>query len=94
MVDCEVIRDLIPLVNDDVASEESKRVVNAHCERCGDCRRLLLDEGGGQPDDNRIIRALKRSVLTTQLAVLAGGILIGIWFTGSNNILYNFYIMP
>jgi hypothetical protein len=94
MVNCDVIRDLIPLVNDDVASEESKKVVNDHCESCSDCRKLLTNEISYQPKDEKIIKALKKSVLTTQLAIVAIGILIGIWFTGSNNALYNFYIMP
>ncbi len=62
--------------------------------RPGECRGLLAHERGRPPEDDRIIWALKKSVLTTQIAVLAAGILIGIWFTGSNNIFYNFYIMP
>ncbi|MGI6616229.1 MAG: zf-HC2 domain-containing protein [Dethiobacteria bacterium] len=94
MVDCDVIKDLIPLVNDDVASEESKKIVKDHCEGCSNCRGLLVSESGPQPTDDRIIRALKKSVLSTQIALLAIGVLIGIWFTGSNNTLYNFYIMP
>ena len=94
MVDCDVIKDLIPLVNDDVASEASKKIVGHHCERCSDCRSLLLGERGCPPEDDRIISALKKSILTTQIALLAAGILVGIWFTGSNNTLYNFYIMP
>lgn len=94
MVDCDVIKDLIPLVNDDVASEASKKIVDDHCERCSDCRGLLGGERGRPPEDDRIIRALKKSVLTTQIALLAAGILMGIWLTGSSNTLYNFYIMP
>jgi hypothetical protein len=94
MVNCDVVKDLIPLVNDDVASEESKKLVNSHCENCSDCRTLLTNEPGCQPKDEKIIKSLKKSVLTTQLAIVTFGILIGIWFTGSNNTLYNFYIMP
>ena len=94
MVNCDVVKDLIPLVNDFVASEESKKIVNIHCENCSDCRKLLTNEIIYQPKDEKIIKSLKKSVLTTQLAVVTVGILIGIWFTGSNNTLYNFYIMP
>lgn len=94
MVDCDVIKDLIPLVNDDVASEESKKMVGLHCESCSDCRELLSNKIGYQPKDEKIIKALKKSIFTTQLAVGSIGILIGIWFTGSQNTLYNFYIMP
>lgn len=94
MVDCDVIKDLIPLVNDDVASEESKKMVRLHCENCSDCRELLINKSGAQPKDEKIIKALKKSILMTQLAIVSSGILIGIWFTGSHNTLYNFYIMP
>lgn len=37
-VKCEVVRDLMPLVIDDVASEGSKRLVQAHMEDCEGCR--------------------------------------------------------
>jgi hypothetical protein len=94
VVNCEVVKDLIPLVNDDVASEESKKIVNNHCESCGDCRNLLTNKPVYKPKDENIIKALKKSVLTTQLAIVAIGILFGIWFTGSYNTFYNFYIMP
>lgn len=94
MANCDVIKDLIPLVNDDVASEESKKIVSIHCENCDACRKLLTNKISYQPKDEKIIKALKKSVLTTQLTIVSIGILIGIWFTGSNNTLYNFYIMP
>jgi hypothetical protein len=94
VVNCDVIKDLIPLVNDDVASEESKKIVNNHCESCSDCSNLLTNKPSYKPKDEKIIKALKKSVLTTQLAIVSIGILIGIWFTGSNSTLYNFYIMP
>lgn len=35
---CEVIRDLMPLVADDVASGESKELVREHMEQCEVCR--------------------------------------------------------
>ena len=94
MVSCDVINDLIPLVNDYVASEESKNLVYSHCEKCNDCRKLLATKTICRPKDEEIIKSLKKSVLATQLFILSIGILIGILFTGSNNVFYNFYIMP
>lgn len=35
--DCEVVRDLMPLVLDDVASGGSKRMVSAHLQTCAEC---------------------------------------------------------
>lgn len=37
---CEIIRDLIPLMEDDVCSEQSKKAVLEHIEECEKCRRL------------------------------------------------------
>lgn len=37
-VKCGVVRDLMPLVADDVACEESKELVNGHIESCETCR--------------------------------------------------------
>jgi hypothetical protein len=36
-VDCEVVRDLIPLYADGAASEQTRRFVCAHLSECGDC---------------------------------------------------------
>lgn len=36
---CEMIRDLIPLVNDQVASEKSRQAVAEHLSGCEECRR-------------------------------------------------------
>ena len=35
--ECNVARDLMPLVIDDVASEESKQYVNEHVAECTEC---------------------------------------------------------
>ena len=45
-VDCNVIRDLLPLYADKVCSEESRRLVETHLQDCPQCRetaRLLQD---------------------------------------------------
>lgn len=40
-INCEIIRDLLPLYADNVCSEESRRLVESHCEGCGECRERL-----------------------------------------------------
>jgi len=40
---CNVARDLMPLVIDGVASEESKQLVNEHLEACDECARAYAD---------------------------------------------------
>ena len=36
--DCEIVRDLIPLYVDDVCSNETKKLVNKHFEKCNQCK--------------------------------------------------------
>lgn len=43
--ECAVIGDLLPLYVDDVCSEESRRLVSEHLERCAACRALYEDMG-------------------------------------------------
>ncbi len=39
-MDCNIIRDLLPLYVDDCCSEESKKNVEAHLENCPECRKI------------------------------------------------------
>lgn len=38
-IDCQIIRDLLPLYNDKTASESTVRLVKEHLEACPECRR-------------------------------------------------------
>lgn len=42
-MDCKIINDLIPLYIDGCCSEESKKAVNEHIEKCSSCKKLLED---------------------------------------------------
>lgn len=39
-IQCEIIRDLIPLMEDDVCSEQSKAAVLEHIKKCEECRKI------------------------------------------------------
>ena len=39
MKDCGIVKDLLPLYAEDMASEETTAFVKAHLETCGDCRK-------------------------------------------------------
>lgn len=98
VIDCEVIQDLIPLVNDGAASEASVRLVREHCSQCSACNALTVDQTynrtEAQTKDQQNLKTLKRSIYSAQLILAVIGILVGIWFSDSNNVLYNFYLMP
>lgn len=99
-VHCHVIRDLIPLVIDDVASPESKQLVFQHLETCAHCREEFQNISGimtkelPEPRDEKVIRSIKLRLYYMQLLVLVAGIALGIGLTNSFGMFYNLLIMP
>lgn len=65
-IKCEVARDLMPLVADDVASEASRTLVNEHMESCENCKAYYagmtaqLEKDTSQPEDSNFIRFCRR----------------------------------
>ena len=41
---CEIIKDLLPLYEENLLSEESKTFVEDHLKTCPDCENLLKDQ--------------------------------------------------
>lgn len=86
-ISCGVCRDLAPLVQDGIASEDSAALVHAHLAGCPACRSQfpgLWAEAGqappappAGPDDARVLRRLRRRVNLWLLAFLAAGMLLG-----------------
>lgn len=89
-VKCEVVRDLMPLVADEVASEGSRELVKAHMETCETCKAYYdgmtsqLEKSGPQQTDTNFIRfcrkmekrfRMKRVILIFTIV----GILLGGW---------------
>ena len=100
-ISCQVCEDLIPLVRDGVASEDSTRLVISHTSSCDSCRQLLEADGFRitekplpLPDDRRILSRMKKRFYLLGLFLLAFGIGLGIFFTNSAGMFYNFAIMP
>lgn len=69
-ITCDVCRDLIPLVVDGVASEDSEKLVEGHTAHCEACR-AYMQEGGPvdlpNPDDIKILNRLKRRMTVSAL---------------------------
>ncbi|WP_052447417.1 hypothetical protein [Clostridium polynesiense] len=95
----EVIQDLIPLVKDGVASEDSIELVKEHAVFCENCKEEL-ESISSKPvterdiDDVKIIKAIKRSMTLTSMIILIIGSILGIAMTNSFGMFYNFLIMP
>jgi len=99
-VSCRIIRDLIPLVKDGVASDDSARLVTEHVKRCEMCKAEFdLCEGAAMEphpsiQDEKIIAAIRRSIYATRLAVLFIGAVVGVALSNSMGMFYNLLIMP
>ena len=52
-VDCDVIRDLLPLYADDACSEKSRDLVKEHLLDCPDCRQMLIRLKETQIEDDQ-----------------------------------------
>ncbi|MBQ9252382.1 MAG: zf-HC2 domain-containing protein [Clostridia bacterium] len=40
-IDCEIIRDLLPLYVDDICSDQSRQAVDEHLRECAECKQML-----------------------------------------------------
>ena len=65
--DCEVVRDLMPLVIDEAASGTSRGIVETHLKECPDCRKTMeemraeLAERKAVPEDKEFVRFVKNT---------------------------------
>ena len=92
-IPCAVCRDLMPLVQDGVASPESEALVKAHLAACPACRALRQGADAPAvpelpaPDDGKILQKLRRRYSTHLLMLAFAGIAAGIalGYTGRSN---------
>lgn len=99
-MNCNIIKDLIPLYIDGCCSEESKKTVEEHIENCNECKQLLKDMD--TPSDVITISApskkfaklgeWKASILQSVLLFLSFGIItIGVALEAYNHGFLNGY---
>ena len=86
---CAICRDLLPLVQDGVASPESEAAVRAHLQGCEACRALWPEAGESGtpaplPDDEKVVRQLRQRINGWLLAFIAAGLLLGLACSRSN----------
>ncbi|MEQ8198845.1 MAG: zf-HC2 domain-containing protein [Clostridiaceae bacterium] len=96
---CDIIRDLIPLVKDGVASEDSTDIVREHILSCQCCKEefdtfesIKFEEATIK--DAKVISAIKRSIFIWRLTILLIGAAVGAALSNSMGMFYNFLIMP
>lgn len=100
-VACPVIRDLIPLCRDGVASAESVQLVKTHTAGCEKCRREYEEPGAVLPPpapqiqgDQGLMRRIRRRSYQMLGIFLVVGAVLGALITFNSNVFYNFLLMP
>ena len=86
---CEICRDLLPLVQDGVASPESEAAVRAHLQTCEACRALWPEAGESStpaplPDDEKVVRQLRQRINGWLVAFVGAGLALGLACSRSN----------
>lgn len=98
-VSCAVVQDLMPLVQDGVASPESEALVKAHIASCPDCRAMweaLPDAPAEEitlPDDAEVLRKVRLHVRLWLLVVIVVGLTLGmtVLFRGITGLIFVFF---
>ncbi len=86
-MDCEIIRDLLPLYADGLTSDFSNRIIEDHIHNCGDCRRLRNDMCAPlepEPEETqeqileRVYRKQRRKTVLFWTAIILA-LVLGVW---------------
>ncbi len=93
-ISCEMCMDLMPLVQDGIASEDSALAVALHIQDCPDCARHFEGEIPQPSDSKKILEKIQRKARTFTAMLLMFGIFYGLGLTASSGIFYNVIIMP
>ena len=93
-ISCDVCIDLMPLVKDEVASNDSKQAVYEHLKTCPNCRLLYGQEVNYQNSDQKIISVIKKNISYLCFIIILLGILFGISISSNQFMFYNILIMP
>ena len=96
-ITCDMCMDLMPLVKDGIASEDSRMAVEEHIKNCEACRKLY-DGERAEPSINvdleRELGKLKRKLQIFSTVLMMFGVFFGLSLTASDDMFYNSLIMP
>ena len=100
-ITCEVIRDLMPLVADGVASEDSVRLLERHLEHCPECKDLYdgmcipkAVANAAATDDKKVMSYIRKKLVLLIALILFIGAVVGVLFIDTEFILQNILLMP
>ena len=93
-ITCEICMDLIPLVQDGVAAEDSVFAVEQHIKNCPQCRAIWEGQIPHPADSGRLLEKFQYRTRVFMWMVLMFGVFFGLSLTASSGLFLNSLIMP
>ena len=97
-ISCDMCKDLLPLVKDGIASEDSCLAVEEHVKECEECKKLYKMDTEENPsiipDLELELGKLKRKLQIFSVVLMMFGVFFGLSLTASEEMFYNSLIMP
>ena len=93
-ISCDMCMDLLPLVQDGVASEDSSKAVEEHIKSCPRCRALYKDRPPIEIHNSRVAAKIKNKLHTFFALLTFLGMFFGVSLIINQNPLYIVFIMP
>lgn len=91
---CEICIDLMPLVQDGVASRDSVVAVEEHLKNCPECRALFDGQIPQPSNSNQILKKVQQKLQIFIGMILMFGVFFGLSLTASSEQFLNAWIMP
>ncbi|MBQ9987660.1 MAG: zf-HC2 domain-containing protein [Erysipelotrichales bacterium] len=92
-ITCDMCMDLMPLVQDGVASEDSVLAVEEHIQKCPKCKAMFEGELH-VPSSQDLLNKIQRKTHTFMAIVLMFGVFFGLSLTATSELFLNALIMP
>lgn len=93
-ISCDMCIDLMPLVQDGVASSGSRNAVLQHLQECPDCKALYEGEIPAPSKSNELFRKVQRQARVFSAMIMMFGIFYGLMLTAGSGLFMNVIIMP
>lgn len=93
-ISCNVCMDLMPMVKDGVASDDSRKAVEEHIEKCTKCREIYGSESIPHIDVSKSFGKIQKRIQLMTAMIMVFGIFFGLSLTAKSGVFYNILIMP
>ncbi len=97
-ITCNMCADLMPLVKDGIASEDSRQAVEEHLKTCETCRALyegaIAKASAMNVELELELGKLKRKLQLFSVMFIFFGVFFGLSLTASEDMFYNSLLMP